>query len=155
LLRHYELESARAVLAGQAGDELSQAPLTFFVSLSQYRPEQPGDPLPRPQDWLVAQWVIRYPHLPGFEACLQERRLTLLLATLRLTLHPEAQVTPVTQGIPWLGFLVYPDHRRVKTRNVRQFQHRLQAHWQAYCGRMIACLFGTAGGHAGGKRRVV
>jgi len=30
------------------------------------------------------------------------------LATLRLTVHPQAQVTPVQHGIPWLGFLVYP-----------------------------------------------
>jgi hypothetical protein len=29
------------------------------------------------------------------------------LATLRLTVHPQAQVTPVEHGIPWLGFTVY------------------------------------------------
>ena len=34
-----------------------------------------------------------------------------LLATLRLTVHPEAQVTPVQHGIPWLGFVVYPAYR--------------------------------------------
>ena len=33
LLRHYELDGARAALAGQAGADLSQTPLTFFVSL--------------------------------------------------------------------------------------------------------------------------
>lgn len=31
-----------------------------------------------------------------------------LLNGLRLTIHPEAQVNPVSQGIPWLGFVVYP-----------------------------------------------
>ncbi|MBN1203041.1 MAG: group II intron reverse transcriptase domain-containing protein, partial [Anaerolineae bacterium] len=37
------------------------------------------------------------------------------LARLRLTIHEEdAQVTPVRHGIPWLGFVVYPDHRRIK-----------------------------------------
>ena len=41
------------------------------------------------------------------------------LARLRLMVHPQMQVTPVTHGIPWLGFIVYPQHRRVKARNVR------------------------------------
>jgi RNA-directed DNA polymerase len=48
------------------------------------------------------------------------------LATLRLTIHEErAQVMPVTQGIPWLGFVVYPDHRLVKRRKVVNFRRRL------------------------------
>jgi hypothetical protein len=33
------------------------------------------------------------------------------LATLRLIVHPEAAVLPVTHGSPWLGFIVYPGHR--------------------------------------------
>jgi RNA-directed DNA polymerase len=40
---------------------------------------------------------------------------------------------PVQHGIPWLGFLVYPDHRRVKARNVHNFRRRLQERWQEYC----------------------
>ena len=53
---------------------------------------------------------------------------------LRLTVHAgAAQVTPVEIGIPWLGFVVYPTHRRVKARNVRNFTQRLQARWEAYC----------------------
>ncbi len=44
-----------------------------------------------------------------------------------------AQVTPVEIGIPWLGFVVYPTHRRVKARNVRDFARRLRARWAAYC----------------------
>jgi hypothetical protein len=60
------------------------------------------------------------------------------LATLRLTVHPQAQVTPVAHGIPWLGFLVYPRHRRVKARNVRNFRHRLCDRWQAYCDGAIS-----------------
>jgi RNA-directed DNA polymerase len=56
------------------------------------------------------------------------------LAALRLTVHGEsAQVAPVESGIPWLGFVVYPDHRRVKARNVRSFTRRLRARWGAYC----------------------
>lgn len=55
------------------------------------------------------------------------------LAMLRLSLHPRAQVSPTRHGIPWLGFIVYPDHRRVKARNVRNFQRRLRDRWQEYC----------------------
>jgi retron-type reverse transcriptase len=49
------------------------------------------------------------------------------LAGLRLTLHLErAQPRPVTEGIPFLGFVVYPDHRRVKGRKVITYRRRFQ-----------------------------
>lgn len=38
----------------------------------------------------------------------------------------EAQVAPVTQGIPWLGFVTYPDQRRMKRRNWVGFAHRMR-----------------------------
>jgi hypothetical protein len=60
------------------------------------------------------------------------------LATLRLTVHPQAQVTPVRHGIPWLGFVVYPEHRRVKARNVHNFRRRLRERWQEYCAGAIS-----------------
>jgi hypothetical protein len=48
------------------------------------------------------------------------------LAELRLTLHEaKAQVRPVTEGIPFLGFVVYPDHRRLKRRNGVNFHRKL------------------------------
>ena len=47
------------------------------------------------------------------------------LASLRLTIHePEAAVFPVDTGIPFLGWRVYPDHRRLKRRNGIAFQRR-------------------------------
>jgi hypothetical protein len=50
------------------------------------------------------------------------------LAGLRLRLHEgRAQVGPVTNGIPFLGFRVYPTHRRLKRRNGVNFQRRLKA----------------------------
>jgi hypothetical protein len=52
------------------------------------------------------------------------------LQTLRLTVHDGAQVVPVTHGIPWLGFAVYPDHRRLKARKVREADRRRR--WQTY-----------------------
>jgi retron-type reverse transcriptase len=55
------------------------------------------------------------------------------LASLRLTLHSGAQAMPVGHGIPWLGFIVYPTHRRLKGRNVRRFASRFRQRWQDYC----------------------
>ena len=34
-------------------------------------------------------------------------------------------MTPVAAGIPWLGFVVYPDHRPVKARKVRSSTRHL------------------------------
>jgi RNA-directed DNA polymerase len=47
------------------------------------------------------------------------------LAGLRLTLHEASStVIPVTNGIPFLGFRVYPTHRRLKRRNGVAFARR-------------------------------
>lgn len=44
-----------------------------------------------------------------------KREIIAFLQTLRLTIHEErAHPVPVTQGIPFLGFTVYPDHQRLK-----------------------------------------
>jgi hypothetical protein len=60
-------------------------------------------------------------------------RIVAYLSRLRLTVHGRsAQVTPVTGGIPWLGFVVYPEHRRLKRRNVVQFRRRLQRNISLY-----------------------
>ncbi|MBN1137802.1 MAG: RNA-dependent DNA polymerase [Anaerolineae bacterium] len=60
------------------------------------------------------------------------------LARLRLTLHEKrAQVYPVKAGIPWLGFRVFPTHRRLLRRNVKLFMRRFRAQREAYrAGRM-------------------
>jgi retron-type reverse transcriptase len=47
------------------------------------------------------------------------------LARYRLTIHPGAQPRPVTEGIPFLGFVVFPDHRRLKRRKGVYFRRRL------------------------------
>lgn len=55
------------------------------------------------------------------------------LATLRLTIHVNrAQPQPVVGGIPFLGFVVYPDHRRVKRRKVIAYRRRLSGLVQQY-----------------------
>jgi RNA-directed DNA polymerase len=60
------------------------------------------------------------------------------LAEMRLTIHAGAQVVPVSAGIPWLGFIVYPTHRFLKATKVRNFGRRLRDRWQAYCAGEIS-----------------
>lgn len=49
------------------------------------------------------------------------------LARLRLTIHTEsAQPRPVASGVPFLGFIIYPNHRRLKKRNGIQYARRLR-----------------------------
>ena len=72
--------------------------------------------------------------LYAWKAAIVER-----LARLRLTLDERsAQVCPVSHGIPWLGFVIYPGYRRVKARNVRRFTRRLAARWREFCEEEIS-----------------
>ena len=62
-----------------------------------------------------------------------KRRIVERLATLCLCVHEtQAQVTPVRCGIPWLGLVVYPDHRRLKGRKVVQGTRRLTERFDAW-----------------------
>jgi retron-type reverse transcriptase len=55
------------------------------------------------------------------------------LVSLRLVVHTErAQPRPVTEGIPFLGFVLYPDHRRVKRGKVVAYRRRLKKLRTAY-----------------------
>lgn len=55
------------------------------------------------------------------------------LNILRLRFHEHsAQVTPVKAGIPWLGFVIYPEYQRVKRRKVQHARQRLQNRYQAW-----------------------
>ncbi len=55
------------------------------------------------------------------------------LAEMRLTIHPEsAQVARTIDGVPWLGFVVYPTHRLLKRRNVVNFARRLEHNLDLY-----------------------
>lgn len=58
--------------------------------------------------------------------------ITDLLSGLRLTMHQrESTVYPVANGVPFLGFRVYPDHRRLKRRNGVAFARRLRRSYRA------------------------
>lgn len=55
------------------------------------------------------------------------------LASLHLRFHEHsAQVSPVAAGIPWLGFVIYPTHRRIKQRNVVKASRRLRSRYQEW-----------------------
>lgn len=60
------------------------------------------------------------------------------LARLRLTIHTgSAQVRPVTEGIPFLGFIVFPQRRRLKRRKGIAFRRRLKGLAQQYAARKV------------------
>jgi len=62
-----------------------------------------------------------------------KRAITDRLGALRLTIHEEpAQVTPVAHGIPWLGFVIFPTHRRVKGRKAVEATRRLTERFDAW-----------------------
>lgn len=42
----------------------------------------------------------------------------------RLTAHPGAHPRPVTEGVPFLGFITFPSHRRIKNRKARHFHRK-------------------------------
>lgn len=55
------------------------------------------------------------------------------LAGLRFTLHEQrAQPRPSSTGVPFLGFQVFPDHRRLKRRSAVNARRRLKALASAY-----------------------
>jgi len=88
------------------------------------------------------------------------------LPGLRLTLHRKSStVYPVTNGIPFLGFVTYPTHRLLKRRNgiafARRFRHQLA---QLAAGRLDYAdveasvkgwLAHAAHGHTFGLRRAL
>lgn len=53
-------------------------------------------------------------------------RIVERLAHLRLTAHPGAHARPVTEGLPWLGFIIHPEWRRLKRRKGIHFRRRLK-----------------------------
>ena len=61
------------------------------------------------------------------------------LASLRLTIHEnKAQARPTTEGIPFLGFVVYPDHRLLKRRKGIAYRRRLKKSLDEYQRGLVA-----------------
>ena len=110
LLRHLELDNAQTVLAGQAGEDPTRAPVTFFIALNGYG-TRGADPPPRPHDWLRERWADQNPDWPPLDALLRERRVTLLLDALNEM--PQTGPEPLQR---WKAFLAdltqrYPGNR--------------------------------------------
>lgn len=55
------------------------------------------------------------------------------LKKLRLVMHEKSStVYPVTSGLPFLGFRLYPTHRRLKRKNGVNFQRRLRRYYRQF-----------------------
>lgn len=60
------------------------------------------------------------------------------LLELRLRLHETKSVVfPVRDGIPFLGFRIFPTYRRIDKQNVRRFQRRMRGMQRAYARREL------------------
>ena len=59
-------------------------------------------------------------------------RIVERLVHYRLTIHPQAQPRPVTKGVSFLGFHIFPDRRRLKARKGYYFQRKFQQNLLAY-----------------------
>jgi retron-type reverse transcriptase len=71
----------------------------------------------------VDDFLLFAPDKPGLHRW--RKALIEFAERLRMKLHePEMAVFPVTTGIPFLGWRVYPDHRLLKRRNGVAFQRR-------------------------------
>jgi hypothetical protein len=79
LLRRLEWDLAVDALRDPTAE---QARLSFFVSLNQYQPARPSDPLPAPRQWLAERWVRRFPGLPSLDDWLRAGKGVLLLDAL-------------------------------------------------------------------------
>jgi len=87
------------------------------------------------------------------------------LAALRLTIHPGAHPRPVGEGVPFLGFVVFPHRRRLKRRKTVHFGRRLRklavaaAAGKVSVGRVAASVRGWVNharyGNTVGLRRAV
>ena len=103
LLRRLELDLSRDALG--PGDTDAAAPLTFFVSLNQYRSAASDAALPSPKDWLAERWAARYPQLPPLTDLAAERGIVFLLDGLNEMPHRTAADYRERIGL-WRQFLL-------------------------------------------------
>jgi hypothetical protein len=61
------------------------------------------------------------------------------LATDRLRLHPrKAHISPTADGLDLLGYLVFPNHRRLRNDNGHRFSRRMRGFARAYAAGLIS-----------------
>jgi hypothetical protein len=73
-----------------------------------------------------------------------KRELEDRLAALRLVMHAGAHPRPVTEGMPFLGFIVFPQRRRLKRRKGVHFQRRYRTLIAAFQARRLPAAKVTA-----------
>lgn len=57
----------------------------------------------------------------------------------RLKIHEHsAQVVPVSSGSPWLGFVIFPNHKKLKARKLRYTHKRLKRRYNDYLSQQIS-----------------
>ena len=96
---------------------------------------------PQVYDWENLRFVDDFLLFADDKATLWRWRQAVnnFLAALRLTLHAaRCQPRPVTEGIPFLGFVLYPHHRRLKRRKGIAYRRRLQELLAAYADGAIS-----------------
>lgn len=65
------------------------------------------------------------------------RAIEARLASLRLTIHSGSHPRPVTEGLPFLGFVIYPDRRKLKRRKGIHFRRRFRIRVAQYLAKEI------------------
>lgn len=62
-----------------------------------------------------------------------KQQMSEYLETLRLILHPKkTKIFPTRLGVPFLGYVVYPHHRKLSKKNSMAFRKRLRAYRNSY-----------------------
>lgn len=61
-----------------------------------------------------------------------KQQLEQFLQKLRLTIHPGSHPQPVTEGVPFLGFQIFPQQIRLKPRNGHNFQRKYKKMLRQY-----------------------
>lgn len=68
-------------------------------------------------------------------------RMAEYLVSLRLKLHPnKTQVFPVKEGTDFLGYRIFPTHRRVRRENIVRFKRRMRRLQEAYAKGEVSVL---------------
>lgn len=151
------LDLAARIIAGGAGVQADEYDMVYFPGDDLFAVNRPrGLPIGNltSQFWAnvylngVDHFIKRQLRCPGYVRYVDDlllfaddkavlhvwrREIISRLAGLRLTIHENsAQPRPTRCGVPFLGFQVFPDHRRLKRRNVVQARRRLRALRDAY-----------------------
>jgi len=144
------LESGEKVLADEyvmhyfPGDDLFAANRPRGLPIGNLTSQFWSNVYMNPFDWFIKRelgcsaflrYVDDFALFSDDKAQLQHWKKAIIerLACLRLTAHEnEAQVVQCKDGIPWLGFVVYPTHRKLKKRNAVNFTRRFRHNISRY-----------------------